>query len=260
MSNTGDQLTAVLGRMGIRPGDLMCVQSPLSAIGWIDGGAEAVVDALVSVVGPTGTVVTPTFSYGLTDVYDPGETRSRSGRISEALRTRPQSHRSLHPTHSCAAIGHRAAELVAGHANGETFGPMSPLGKLAQWGGWLVLLGASMQENVCVYVGQTIAGAHCLGFGRAILRMRVDGRIRAVRTTLWRSGPCRIEAGPLESRMGIAGRIVDGELGAIDIRAMRAQDVIDTTVSLCAEVCPACTVEPDWASPLAAKDSGPARP
>ena len=55
--HTEATLAADLRRLGIRPGDLVMVHASLKAIGPVDGGARAVVDALRAAVGPEGTLM-----------------------------------------------------------------------------------------------------------------------------------------------------------------------------------------------------------
>ena len=55
-----NDITSALRELGIRRGDRMFVHSSLSAFGHVNGGAEAVVDALLETVAPGGTVAVPT--------------------------------------------------------------------------------------------------------------------------------------------------------------------------------------------------------
>ncbi len=107
----------------------------MSAFGEIEGGADAVLDALEEAVGPDGTVAMPAFpliggmaEYLATDpVFDVRETPSRMGSVTERFRRRPGVRRSLHPTHSVAARGPLAEEIVAGHERAATpFGAGTP--------------------------------------------------------------------------------------------------------------------------------------
>src|SRR6478672_9626519 len=102
---TRADLVEGLRALGLRLGALVQVHSSLSRLGFVEGGAETVVDALLEAVGLAGTVMVPTFNHGKADIYDPRTTPSISGAVTEALRKRPGAHRSIHPTHPYAAIG-----------------------------------------------------------------------------------------------------------------------------------------------------------
>jgi len=142
---TKELLIEALRTIGLRPGDAVQVHSSLSALGYVAGGAETVVDALLEAVGPAGTVMMPTFNHGSCDIFDPWHSPSINGAITEALRLRPEAKRSRHPTHPYAAIGRLAEWLTQGSALGLTFGPDCPLGRLAQVDGKILLLGVGMR-------------------------------------------------------------------------------------------------------------------
>ncbi len=247
-------IAAELRRLGLSPGDLVIAHSSLSAFGWVEGGADAVVDALLEAVGPAGTAMVPTFNHGRARVFDPLQTRSDNGAVTEALRRRPEAVRSIHPSHPYAAIGPRAKELTDGNLEVGTFDPRSPLGKLADWGGWIVLLGVGMWSNTCVHIGEATYRVHCLGYERERSYVKLNGEVQEVRTTLWRDGDCRVEGPPIEARMRARNLIRDGKVGNAEIHLMRGSDVIAETVALCAEVCPTCPSQPDWSNPRAVRE------
>jgi aminoglycoside 3-N-acetyltransferase len=234
-------LVAAMRDLGVRPGDLIQVHSSLNRLGYVEGGAETVVDALLEVVGPDGTVMVPTFNHGAAEIYDPAETPSTNGVVTEAFRKRSEARRSLHPTHPYAAIGPQADYLVDGHLDVETFDPKSPLGKLADLGGWVLLLGIGMTANTAAHIGETMARVPCIGYGRLKRQVKLpDGRIIPATSVTWRDGPCLIEWDPLEERMKAAGLIRYGNVGDGELRLMKAKDVIDTTFAMTAEFCPTC--------------------
>ncbi len=252
---TSADIAAELRRLGIGPGDLVMAHSSLKSFGYVEGGAEAVVDGLLAAVAPGGTVMVPTFNHGRVRVFDPAETRSQNGAVTEALRLRPEAVRSVHPSHPYAAIGPRAEELTEGNLEVGTFDPGCPLGKLADWGGWIVLLGVGMWSNTCVHIGEAKYRVHCFGYERERSRVKLDGEVWEVRTTLWRvDGDCRVEGRPIEARLRARTLIIDGQVGNARLHIMRGRDVVEQTMALCAEVCPTCPLEPDWSSSRAVRD------
>jgi aminoglycoside 3-N-acetyltransferase len=242
---TRPDLVAGLRAIGIGPGWILQVHSSLSRLGYVEGGAETVVDALLEVVGPEGTVMVPTFNHGAADIYDARVTPSVNGAVTEALRLRPEARRSIHPTHPYAAIGKRAEELVAGHLEVETFDRRSPLGKLADMGGYVLLLGVGMRANTAAHIAESMARVHCIGFNQDPRRVRLeDGQIIPAWSVVWRDGPCLIEWDPLEARMRSRGLIRDGRIGDADAHLMKAVDVIEVTNEMTQELCPRCPTMP----------------
>lgn len=242
---TREMIVEALRDLGIAPGDMIQVHSSLSALGYVEGGAEAVVDALLETVGPAGTVMVPTFNHGQADIFDVRTTPSVNGAVTEALRKRPEAKRSVHPTHPYAAIGPRAEWLTCEHLNLLTFDQNSPLGKLAREGGWVVLLGVGMNANTAAHIGETLARVPCIGYREHERRIVAeDGSIQAAWSVLWRDGPCLLEWDPLEQAMRDRGMIRDASLGDGRVMVMKAQDVIDTACELTRTVCPKCTTRP----------------
>jgi aminoglycoside 3-N-acetyltransferase len=136
-------LVRAFREVGLGEGDGVFVHSAMSAFGEIQGGAPTVVAALEEVLGPHGLIVMPAFPLtgsGLDHlaahpVFDVRETPSRMGAITEHFRELPGVARSDHPTHSVAARGPGADELVAGHADAETpFGAGTPFARMIERG------------------------------------------------------------------------------------------------------------------------------
>jgi aminoglycoside 3-N-acetyltransferase len=166
-SVTSDRIVADLGALGVRPGQTILVHASLSQIGWVDGGARAVVAALREALGPDGTLVagagTPENSRtsrafrsevdGLTKAqsdeylrrmpaFDRKSTPTSVGAVAEAVRTTPGAVRSAHPQSSFSAVGRQARTLMAGHQLNCHLGEGSPLGKLYRQDASILLLGS----------------------------------------------------------------------------------------------------------------------
>jgi aminoglycoside N3'-acetyltransferase len=65
---TKEELKRGLRKLGLKEGDTVGVHSSLSSFGYVEGGADAVIDALLEVVGEEGTIVMPTHSSNLEKV------------------------------------------------------------------------------------------------------------------------------------------------------------------------------------------------
>ena len=144
-----DDLVTAFRELGARPGITICVHSSLSRLGYVDGGAHAIIDALQRVVGESGTVMMPAFSMGGDmasyvrdlDAFDVRTTPSSVGFVPETFRRRGDVLRSCHATNSVAAWGARAAELLAGHEDSITpFGMDTPYGRFAEMDDAYVLM------------------------------------------------------------------------------------------------------------------------
>ena len=145
-------------------GDVLIVHSSLKAIGWVEGGPIAVVNALKAAVSPGGTVLVPVFTAPQPDgTFDVQRTPSRTGLITETFRTSEGTRRSLHPTHSVAAWGERSAELVAGHDATSGLGVGSPFHKAAQVGASVLMIGCGLTACSLVHVAEAIVGVPYLG-------------------------------------------------------------------------------------------------
>ena len=191
-SATRESLAADLARLGIEPGDVVWFHSSLKSLGWVEGGAEAVVDAFLDAVGPEGLVAVPTltatFALGcryrdlVVYAFDLRETPSRVGAITEALRRRPESFRSAHPTHSLAAIGRGAEELVQDHDRTSTLGLDSPYRRLVDRGAKVLFLGVDLRCNTLLHAIEDWLGLPYLQAEQAVVK-RPNGEPQVVTVT-----------------------------------------------------------------------------
>jgi len=150
-------LVRALVRLGVPRGGLLMVHSSLRSLGHVDGGADAVLDALLQTLGPDGTLVLPAFTYPLSRdpdfVFDPVHTPSLMGAISDAGRRHPEARRSLHLWHSISAIGPLAETIVT--AGGESaWDTDSPMRQIRDRNGHYLLLGVPYQNLTAVHVSE----------------------------------------------------------------------------------------------------------
>ncbi|HEX2185190.1 MAG TPA: AAC(3) family N-acetyltransferase [Chloroflexota bacterium] len=160
------RLAGDLSGLGLRAGDTVLVHASLSRLGHVVGGAEAVIDTLLDVVGAAGTVLFPTLTGSEHDGLDrpPGMdvrvTPCWTGRIPETARQRPGAQRSLHPTHSVAALGAAAEAYARGHEGGASpCDEQSPYSRLIGEAGLILLLGGvTQQSNTTLHCLEELAG------------------------------------------------------------------------------------------------------
>lgn len=174
---TAASLTLHLNHLGVRPGDTLLVHTSLRSLGWVCGADQAVVQALLDAVGPTGTLVVPTQTSDNSDpagwvnppvpeawwetiraetpAFDPAITPSlHMGRVPERLRTWPGAVRSAHPQTSFAALGPNAAELMHPHPLESALGEDSPLARLEKADAKVLLLGAGYDSCTAFHLAE----------------------------------------------------------------------------------------------------------
>ena len=157
------QLDKDLKAIGLEEGDSVLMHSSFKSMGHIEGGIATFVAAMRHVLGETGTFVVPTLTYAsVTEenpVFDYLKSPSCVGAISEFVRQMPEAKRSIHPTHSCAAIGYRAEEFTCDHHLDNTpVGIHSPFYKLQKAGGKILMLGCGISCNTSMHGVEESAG------------------------------------------------------------------------------------------------------
>jgi aminoglycoside 3-N-acetyltransferase len=229
------ELEAGLRRIGVAAGGIVMVHASLSAFGWVVGGSETVVRALLATVGPEGTVCaqvswreTPLdlpnaqrAAYAAAPLpFDPdvAEAARFEGRVAERLRTWPGARRSANADTGVAAVGARAEWLVAPHGPDDGFGPGTPYARLVEAGGQVLLLGAPLHTISLLHHAEAIASVP----GKRRVRYRVPVAAGASVAWRWcedidvRGGPVPY-AGEGEPLAGIAR---DALAAGIGVRAL----------------------------------------
>jgi aminoglycoside 3-N-acetyltransferase len=171
------EITDDLAALGVAPGDTILVHASQRSLGYVVGGATAVVGAFLDAIGADGTLVAPAYTPENRDPsrwtdpvvpphlwpvvrdaippFDPVLTPSaRVGAVAERIRSWPGAVRSTHPQTSFAAIGPRARELMAGHAWESPLGERSPLARLTDLGAKVVLLGVGYDRCTAFHLAE----------------------------------------------------------------------------------------------------------
>jgi len=167
MAITLETIKAGLTELGLKRGDVVLVHSDLRTLGPArelvklpNCGADLIIDAFLETVGPEGLAVFPTFTKAFDtgqpgpggQVYDPKETPSRVGSVTDLFWRRPGAARSSQPTHPVAAIGGRAEEFCVAPEDQTTFDRRGPWGKMHDWDGYICFFGTDNRTNTTVHV------------------------------------------------------------------------------------------------------------
>ena len=175
-------LGADLRQLGLEPGAVVIVHSSLSSLGWVCGGSETVVLALMDVLTESGTLVMPTHSAEYSDpgkwknppvpeswleairenmpAFDPRTVPTLGmGRIPETFRSWPKALRSSHPAFSFAAWGRHASFVTGDHSLDYSLGEGSPLARIYELYGQVLLVGVGYESNTSFHLAEYRAPA-----------------------------------------------------------------------------------------------------
>jgi aminoglycoside 3-N-acetyltransferase len=252
-------LRADLGALGVTAGDVVVLHSSARSLGFVVGDTQALVQALLDVLGPRGTLVVPTHTPHNSDPadwqnppvpqewwpvireqapgFEPGRTPSRwMGVVAETVRTWPGAMRSVHPQVSFAAVGARAAEVTGGHRYDDALGDSSPLGAVYRLDGKVLLLGCGHGSNTSLHLAEWRQQAPPRGPRGSSVR-QPDG------TSKWVTWIDVIEDESdfpdLGAAFETAARVSVGQVGDATARLMSQRALVDFATAWIAEHRPA---------------------
>jgi aminoglycoside 3-N-acetyltransferase len=174
---TVDSLKKDLTALGVKPGMVLLVHSSLSSLGWVCGKSVAVIEALESILTEKGTLVMPTHSGELSEpsywqhppipevwwqtvretmpAFQSDLTPTREmGLIPETFRKQHGVLRSYHPQVSFAAWGNYAKEITENHRLEYGLGENSPLARVYDLQGHVLLLGVGHGNNTSLHLAE----------------------------------------------------------------------------------------------------------
>ncbi|KTB48194.1 Aminoglycoside N3'-acetyltransferase [Dehalogenimonas alkenigignens] len=247
---TVSSLTDDFRRIGVRPGMTLIVHSSLSSMGWVCGNAQSVIMALEAAIGETGTLVMPTHTSDNSDpafwsrppvpsqwwdiiraetpAFDPELTPTRKmGAIPETFRKQPGTVRSNHPQVSFAARGPLAARIVSDHSLNYALGDASPLGRLYEIGGFILLLGVGYENNTALHLAEFRANFPGKKVERGGAAVNENGR------RIWKILEDFSEESDRFPEIGAAfeaahpHKVTTGRIGLAEARLMPVRDLVD---------------------------------
>lgn len=237
--------------LGLESGDVVIVHTSLKNIGYVCGGAQTVIEALIEVVGLDGTIMMPTQSWKNLDpetgvhwdvdesewdkirenwpAYDKNITPTNTmGAVAEMFRQWPGSIRSDHPARSVCAWGKYAEYLTKEHTLSNIFGEGSPVAKLYELDAKVLLLGVGYDKNTSIHLADSRAeypGKHECVEHSAILENGV--RVFKEYSTLFVDGEDFEEIG---AAFELECCIKYGKVGDADAKLMNQRELVDFSV------------------------------
>lgn len=250
---TVETLAADFRKLGVTEGMTLLLHSSFKSLGqWVAGGPVAVILALEQVLGEEGTLVMPTHSSDLTDpagwsnppvpkewwqsireqmpAYDPDMTLLRGmGIIPDCFRKQKGVRRSSHPIHSFAAWGKHRDVIIDGNALDFALGEHSPLARIYDLNGSVLLLGVDHVNNTSLHLAEhrsSYAGKQEVTAGAPML---VDGARQWVefRDFNWNSDDFAALGGEFGQD---TGRITYGMVAASAAQLIPQQEIVDYAV------------------------------
>ena len=209
-------IVKALHSMGLTTGDKVLLHSSLASIGKVDGGAEAVVNAFLEVLGDAGTLLVPVFG--------------KLGIVTELVKQHPDAVISDCPKGTLAAIGADAEAFCKDHWKAETVhGDDTPYTRLADAGGYVCLLGVDQDRNTSLHSVEALLRLPYLNEETAEDFETAEG----IQSKTWSHypGPHRDFIG-LDRELRDSGNMTTGLIGNAVTRLIRAADLFKVGLTL----------------------------
>lgn len=151
------ELTTQLLELGVTQGAVLLVHTSFSKTGPVESGPLGLVSALQAAIGRDGTLVMPSMTDDDDHAFDPRTTPCLGlGVLADTFWQLPGVMRSDSP-HSFAAIGPEAARITADHPLDVPHGLHSPVGRVYELDGQVLLLGVGHDANTTIHLAEALA-------------------------------------------------------------------------------------------------------
>ena len=218
-----DTLIQQLLELGVKPGGVLLVHTSFSKVQPVEGGPTGLISALHSTLGLNGTLVMPSMSYDDDHPFDKTKSHcSEMGITAETFWRLPGVLRSDN-NHAFAAVGLLAERILAPHPIDIPHGIDSPVGRVYELEGQILLLGVDHTSNTTIHLGEN----------QARVRYRRDKHI----TIMKDGGPVRFEYREIDHCCQNFAFVDDwldemklqkrGKVGNAEARLIRSRDIVD---------------------------------
>lgn len=241
MKPEGTELTKQWKSAGLKEGDSILIHSSLKSFGYVEGGASTVIRSLMDAIGEEGTLIVPTLTGQREDsvsrppIFDVVSTKCWTGIIPETVRNMEIAKRSLHPTHSAAAIGNRKDYVTGGHEKSKSpCDESSPYYINSLIGGYILLAGVDQESNTSIHSCEELAGVfyHLQKEPFAIPITGYRGEAVIVTNRLHNWDKPVTDFNKLDERLEEKKIMRKFMVGSSLIRIMNASDLFEFTINL----------------------------
>lgn len=213
--------------LGVRPRDVLLVHSAFSKVGPVEGGPAGLIAALGQAVGPEGTLVMPSWADDDEQVFDPATHACRGlGVVPDTFWRRPGVLRSNSP-HAFAANGPAAAAITRPHPVDGPHGPDSPVGRVHDLDGVVLLLGVGHDANTTVHLAESLAGVRY----RLLHHVTVLENGQPLRQPYHEIDHCCERFSLVDGWLEDAGLQRRGMVGHADARLVRSRAVVEVVTA-----------------------------
>lgn len=159
---TQQDVHSFLEGLGIKPSDTVLMHTSMRAIGEVEGGCDGLIDFFKSYLCD-GLFIIPTHTWASVGhtvfEYDPRVSVPCIGALPTVAAFRNDGVRSLHPTHSVAAFGTRAAEFVKGEEKSTSPCPVGGVwSRLYDENAKILLVGVGLNRNTYIHAVDELIG------------------------------------------------------------------------------------------------------
>jgi len=218
---TVDRLTRQLLALGVTPGGTLLVHCAFSKVGPVEDGPRGLISALQAPLGPEGTLVMPSMSDDDDRPFDPGKTPTLGmGIVADTFWRLAGVLRSDSP-HAFAARGPMAARITAPHPADIPHGLDSPVGRVYDLDGRVLLLGVGHTEDTTVHLAEFLAGVRYRR--KKSLTVLVGGR--PARMDYAEIDHCCENFSGVDAWLDAGKRQTRGRVGDADARLIRSRDI-----------------------------------
>lgn len=222
------QLSDQLQHLGVQRGGVLVVHSAFSQVKPVEGGVRGLIEALEEALASDGTLIMPSMSYEDNQVFDPHTTPciEEMGVLADTFWRLPHVLRSGN-AHAFAASGKYAELITAPHPLDMPHGPNSPIGRVYELGGQILLLGVGHDANTTIHLAESLGNVPY----RSPKYLMIEQAGKTIPYHYSETDHCCQNFQLLDAWLDAQHLQKRGKVGNADTRLMFSKDVIETALA-----------------------------